>query len=296
MALLIDYLEATAAWLRKKKERLRKLDEQYHHAADRDLKQEMAVTRQEIRKKSADVSDELLYSLEELRYLRKYFPDLLSAFMEDADIGPILRKKEWLLDFTPVPPQEASMRLEQLRQWRAQLRDAKKSLRGAGCIDTRSIIASYPLLQGHVKGQMEREDVVAAITELDRRLLRQGWLLLLTDTLIEVPLAKFMLKLNQLRYDETAAKGAARRVEGKGTIAEANALKKFQKLTRQREHSERMIRQLLLANPGYLRSLKRKDWLSRGKQSTLQRIAENVTPHTVKEMAWLNEMRKRLEG
>ncbi len=296
MALLIDYLEAAAAWLRAKKERLRKLDEQYRRAYDRDLKREMAVTRQEIRKKSAEVSDELIYNLEELRYLRKYFPELLAAFTEDENVGPILRKKEWLLDFRPVPPQEAAMRLEQLRQSRAQLREAKSILRGAGRFDARSLTAAYPILQGYVQGQMDRDDVLAAIEKASRMLLREGWLLLLTDTLIEIPLKRFILKLNQLRYDETAARGEARRMQGKGTVAEANALKNLQKFTHQREHYERMIRQLLLANPDYLRSLKRKDWLSRGKQSALQRIAENVTPRRVKEMAWLNEMKKRLEG
>jgi len=296
MALLIDYLEDAAAWLRAKKERLRKLDVQYRRASDRDLRREMVLTWQEIRKKSAEVSDELMSNLEELRYLRKYFPDVLSTFMEDENVGSILQKKQWLLDLQPVPPQEAAMRLEQLRQWRAQLRDARKSVRGSGHIDTVRLTTTYPLLMGHVKGLMEREDVLAVIAELDHGLRQAGWLLLITDTLIDVPLGKFILKLNQLRYDETVAKGSVRSAVGKGTVSEANAQKKLQKLTRQREHYERMIRQLLLANPDYLRSLKRKDWLSRGKQNTLQRIAEDVTPHTVKERAWLNEMRKRLDG
>jgi hypothetical protein len=296
MALLIDYLEDAAAWLRAKKERLRRLDAQYRHAADRDLRREMTITWREIRKKSAEVSDELMSSLDELRCLRKYFPDVLSTFMEDEQVGPIIRKKEWLLDLQPVPPQEAAMRLQQLRQWRAQLRSARKSLRGTGRVDANSLIASYPLLQGHVRGMMEREDVLAAIAELDHRLLRAGWLLLITDALIEAPLGKFVLKLNQLRYDETAAKGAVESAQGKGTVSEASAQRKLGKLTLQREHCERMIRQLLLANPSYLRALKSRDWLSRGKQNTLQRIAENVTPHTVKEMAWLSQMRKRLNG
>jgi hypothetical protein len=296
MTLLIDYLEEAADWLRKKKERLRKLDAQYRHAYDRDLKREMAITRQEIRKKSADVSDELMYDLDELQYLRRYYPELLTAFAEDENVGPLLRKKDWLLDFRPLPPQEAAMELEQLKQWRAQLREAKKSLRGAGRLDTRSLTANYPILNGHVKGQMERQDVLAAIDELDHMLLRKGWLILLTDTLIEIPLTRFVMKFNKFRYEETAAKEEVRRARGKGTVAEANALKKLQGLTRQREHYERMVRQLLLANPGYLRSLKKKDWLSRGKQNTLQRMAQNVTPHTVKERVWLNEMRKRLEA
>ncbi len=296
MALLIDYLEDAAAWLRVRKERLRKLDEQYRGAYDRDLKREMAVVKQEIRKKSAEISDELIYNLEELRYLKEYFPEVLAAFMDDGEIGPLLKKKEWLLDFRPVPPQEAAMRLEQLRRWRAQLRDAKKFLRGwVGAVDARSFTATYPLLSGHLEAKMDKEDVQAVIGRADRSMLREGWLLLLTDTLIEIPLTKFVMKLNQLRYDEAAARGETKRMEGKGTIAEANALKKLRHLIRMREHYERMIRQLLLANPGYLRSLRKsRTWLSKGKLTSIQRIAETVTPRTVKERAWLNEMRKRI--
>lgn len=297
MALLIDYLEKAAAWLRARKERLRRLDAQYHLAYDRDLKREMAAVKQDIRKKSAEISDELICSMDELRQLRKYFPELLAAFMEDDEVGPLLKKKEWLLDLRPVPPQEAALRLEQLRRWRAQLRAAKKSLGGwVGGVNADSFTATYPLLKGQLRGRMDKVDVLAAIAKADQFLLREGWLLLLTDSLIEIPLGKFVIKVNKLRYDETTAKNEAKNMRGKGTVAEANALKKLRKLTREREHYERMIRQLLLANPDYLRSLRKKDWLSRGKQTSLQRIAETVTPHTVKERAWLNEMRKRIEG
>jgi len=298
MALLIDYLEESSAWLRGKKATLRGLELQYRRSYDRDLKREMAAIKQEIRKKSAEISDELISNLEELRYIARYFPELLLTFMEDGAVGPIIRNKEWLLNFRPVPSREAAMKLEMLRQSRAQIRDARKFLRGwIGTVEARSFSATYPVLRGHLHGQMDKDEVIAALDKADRLLLREGWLLLLTDTLIEIPLSKFVMKLNKVRYEETAAKGEARHTRGRGTVAEAAALKKLQKLVRQREHYERVIRQLLLANPDYLRSLRKsRNWLSRGKKNPIQRIAEGVTPHTVKERAWLNDMRKRLEG
>ena len=82
--------------------------------------------------------------------------------------------------------------------------------------------------------------------------------------------------------------------KGKGTVAEANALRKYEKVRRNRIHYENVIIQLLLANPAYSRSLKKRNWLSREKKSVLEKIAQRVTPHKVKERTWLNQMNKKL--
>lgn len=296
MELLIDYLESAAAWFREQREALRKLDAQYRKSADRDVKREMISLRGQMRKKSSGVGDELILRLDELRYLKKYFPELLGAFLEDPDVGPLLEKKAWLLDFRPMPPQEASMRLQELKAWRAQLRDARKFLRGwIGTVNARAFAATYPLLRGYVHGEMDKEDVAAAIKKADGVLRREGWLLLITPALVEIPLAKFISAFSQASYEEGAAKAECRRAEGRGTIAEAAALRKLQQAARKRAHYERAVRHILLASPEYLSSLKKRSWLARGKQSALQRIARDVTPHAVKERVWLNEMRRRLE-
>lgn len=298
MPLLIDYLEEATDYLRQRKERLKQLDAQFRKIYDSDLKREMAEMRREIARKSGEVTTELLYNLEEFRALHKYFPELLQVYMEDEYIGKILSKKAWLLDYKPLPPQEAAGRLKQLKEWRGQLRDAKTFLkRWVGTVDAKSFAATYPLLKGHIHGDMYKSDVEAAITQADKALLREGWLLLISDSLIEIPLAKFMSKIKQLKFDELQAKGDFMRAKGRGTVAETAALRKLQAVQRKLGHYERATTQLLLANPGYLKAAKKKkSWLSRERGGHLERIVASITPHTIKERAWLNEMRRKISG
>jgi hypothetical protein len=295
MPLLIDYLEEATAYLRERKEKLKRLDAQFRKIYDSDLKHEMAEIRREIAKKSGEVTTELLYNLEEFRALHKYFPELLQVYMEDEYIGRIISKKAWLLDYRPLPPAEAAARLNQLREWRSQLRDAKQYLkRWVGTVDAKAFAATYPLLKGHISGDMYKSDVEAQIDKVDKILLREGWLLLISDSLIQIPIAKFMTHINQLRFEEVQAKGEAVRARGRGTVAETAALRKFQSIQKKRLHYERALTQLLLANPGFLRAAKKKkNWLSREKAGNLERIIAGITPHTIKERVWLNEMKKK---
>jgi len=297
MALLIDYLEEAAAFLREKKLKLKKLDEQYRHIYDRDIKKEMAQTRIEIAKKSSEVTNELLYNLEEFRSLHKYYPELLQAYTEDEYIGKVISKKAWLLDYTPLPAQAAAGKLEELKALRAQLKDAKKFLKGwVGTVSARSFVATYPVLRGYLSGDIDKVDVVSAIRKADKILLREGWLLLIGDSLIGIPIAKFMTQINNLLYEEMTARTAYVRSQGRGTVAETVALRKYQEITKKRLHYEKVLTQVLLSNPPYLKTLKKKkNWLSREKAGNLDKLVQSITPHTIKERVWLNQMRKKLE-
>lgn len=296
MGLLIDYLEEAAAYLMGRREMLRKLDAVYHRTYDSDLVREMRGVRQEIGRKRAEVKETLLLNLEEFRALNKYFPELLGAYMEDEHIGKVLSSKAWLLDFRPLPQEQAAAKLEQLREWRAQLRDARRFLRGwVGKVDSRSFCATYPPLRGYLRGEVDKEEALHTIEKVDRLLRKEGWLVLISDSVIHIPLSKFVMKHNSLRYEETKAQLECKRMAGRGTIAETRAAERLLEVQKQKEHYVRMITQLFLANPEYLASLKkRKTWLSREKGGAVERFAQLVTPHKIKERVWLNDMRKRL--
>ncbi len=296
--LLVEYLEEASAFLRDKKARLKVLDAQYRKMYDRDIKKEGVLLRAEMSRKHSEITSELLYNLDEFRALHKYYPELLQAFMEDEYVGRILSKKAWLLDFKSLPAQEAAARLEQLRAWRMQLRDAKKFLkRWVGTVNARSLVATFPVLRGHLSGEMDKVDAIAAIEKADRMLLREGWLLLIGDALIQIPIAKFMGKINDLLFKEMQAKADLSRSMGRGTVAETVALRKFQEISKKRQHYERVLTQVLLANPEYLRRMKKtKNWLSRERAGNLEKLVKGITPHTIKERAWLDRMRKKLES
>ncbi|MBI5046535.1 hypothetical protein HZC07_02265, partial [Candidatus Micrarchaeota archaeon] len=125
------------------------------------------------------------------------------------------------------------------------------------------------------------------------------WLLLITDGLIEVPLKKYMARLSELKYEEAKALTGYKKVMGKGTLAETSNLRRFEEATKKRRTYETYIAQIFLANPAYTRALKLKkqNWLAKsGQKSSIEKFALNVTPHTVKEKAWLDEMKKRIEN
>ena len=170
--LLVEFLEEAAGYLHKKTERRRKLEDQYRRIYDRDLKREISIVNDEIKKKKSQITNQILLNLEEFRYLAKYFPELLSAFMEDEYIGRIITKKAWLLRYQPLPPKAAAIQLQQLRMMRKQLKEAKRFLRTwVGTVDARAFGATFPILKGHLKGTMAKDEVAEAIKKVDHILM-----------------------------------------------------------------------------------------------------------------------------
>lgn len=297
MKLLIDYLDESAGYLGRKRAELRKLEAQYRKIYDADIIREMKVIRKDISVRNSEIKTELLMNLEEFRALQRYFPELLSAFMEDENIGKVLQGKSWLLDFKSMPPKLAAAKLQQLKLWRSQLRAAKAYLRGwVGPIKVKPFVMSYPILRAQLKGDaLDKKDIISEIDLLDSGFRKEGWLVLLSDSLIKIPLAKFMNKVTMMRYEELKSKAECLHMRGRGTVAEARALRALQEVARKREHYENVVRQILLANPEYLISLKnRKGWLSKEKPDAVEKFARTVVPHTLKERVWLNEMRERI--
>jgi hypothetical protein len=257
----------------------------------------MTLIKKEIRKMKSDARNELLFRLEEFRYLDKYFPGLLKAFMEDEYIGPVMKKKAWLLAYQPVPAKQASTKLRQLQLWRMQLKDAKKTLTGwIGNVSKKAFVATYPILKGEMEKDMEKDEAIEMVDRVDKLLLREGWLLLISDSLIKIPIAKFMNRIQKLRTDELQAELMFAKARGKGTVTETAALRKLEKIRAKKDHYERILRQVLLSNPNALRSMKKKkDWLSRERQTGFERFIQGITPYKVKERSWLNEMKKKID-
>lgn len=296
LKLLIDYLEDAASYIRERKIRLRKFDTQYRKTYDEDLKKEMHALELEMMKKRKEVTYELLLNLDEFQSLKRYFPELFAAFLEDPDIGEVLSKKSWLLERPNLPPQMAADKLKQIQSWRERLKDVGIHLKGqGGLIDTTKLLVRYPFLEGYVSGKMTRDDIDLAIKKLDQSLIREGWLVLISDELIEIPAKKFMTEALKYSYEEAKAKSDMEKARGRGTTAEVGALRRLEKAQKRRAHYENILAQLLLANPGYLRKLKAsKQWLSRKGTNSLMKFASTVTPHVIKEMSWLKEMEKRI--
>ncbi|MBU0528079.1 hypothetical protein KKE92_06360 [Candidatus Micrarchaeota archaeon] len=294
--LLIDYLEEAAEYLRVQIENRHKLEDQYRRIYDRDIKREISIVNRDIKKKKSEITTQLLLNLDEFRYLKVYFPELLDAFMEDEYIGKIISSKSWLLYYKPLPPKEAAMKMNQLKMFRAQLKEAKKFTKTwVGTVNSKAFAATFPILKGRITGKLTKGEVVQAIEKADKELMKEGWLLLISDSLIKIPLSKFSNKIIRLRVAKMQADAKVKYSRGRGTVAETNALREYNKIARKLAHYENLVIQILLANPNFLRNMKKNHtWLSRDKLSIIEKVAETVTPRTVKERAWLNEMNEKL--
>ncbi len=294
--LLVDYLEESAEYLAGKNKALRELNRQYKEVYDKQIREEMDVVKKEIGKKREEIIETVYENLEEMRYLKKYFAELLQVFLEDENIGDILSKKSFLFENSrQMDDREALNKLNEIKKKRSQLRDAKKFLHDwTGTISGRKLGATYPVLKGKIEGNADKEDAIEVIKKMNSKLRKKGWMIIINSPLAVVPLQRYMNRKKMLEVAEIEAKRAYANSKGKGTSAEYDAKKKLDETVKEKNHVEKMIKHVLLANPELLSSLKKAQGWKRGKKDPLQLLAESIPMNKIREKTWMDQMRKKL--
>jgi len=295
--LLVDYLEEASEYLRAKREELMEFRRQYEQLYDKDIREEMDILNGEINKKKAEITDHLYENAEELRYIKKYFPEYFEVLLEDEEIGKILKKKKFLYRQSKLKGDEAVHKLVEITNARRRLRDAKKFLETwHGTITEKQLTATYPILKGKIRGKHDSWEVITKIKELDKELKKEGWVVIVSSKeLILQVIEKFIIRLKRAEMIYMQAKAKYDQAKGKGSVTEYSALKSLKKAEKRREHLKRMIGHLLLANPEFLSTLKKqKSWLQKKKKSELEKFAEKVGMKRIREKTWLEKMNKKL--
>ena len=295
--LLVDYLEEASEYLRMKREELMEFRRQYEQLYDKDIREEMDILNEEIKKKKSEITDHLYENAEELRYIKKYFPDYFEVLLEDQEIGGILKKKEFLYKQGSIKGDKAVHMLVEIRNARRRLRDAKNFLETwHGSITEKQLTATYPILKGKITGKHDSSEVIAKIKELDKELKKEGWIVIVSSKeLILQVIEKFILMLKRAEMVHMQAKMKYEQAKGKGSVTEYSALKALKKTEKRKAHLKRMIGHLLLANPEFLSSLKKqRGWLQKKKKSELEKFAEKVGMKRIREKTWLEKMNKKL--
>ena len=295
--LLVDYLEDSAGFLEKRGSRLREFNRQYNEIYDKQIREEMDIVRSEIKKKKSEVIENLYENVDELRHLKKYFPELLEVFLEDENIGPILKNKKFLFeDRKQMDEKKAGEKLNEIKMKRVELTDAKKFMnKWPGAISAKKLGATYPILKGEFEGDVDAAEVIEKIDEMKKKLRKEGWMVFINSSLIAIPIQKFMVDLKALEAEEYRKKKKCEDAEGRGTNTEYIAQKNLEIVRKKKEHIKKMIKHLLLSNPEFLQELeKNKDWLKKHDMKPLERFAEDITYKRVKEKVWLSEMKKRI--
>jgi len=293
--MLIDYLESAGEALRRKKEEYRDLNRQYKEFYSKDIREEIALANAEMRKKYQELNEELYGNLHELSLIKAYFPELYRILLEDEDIGKAIRKKDWLLDSKNEKKEDAEKKLGAVRQKRRQLREATKFLKEwpRERIDAKSIKATWPVLAGVIEGEIDKEDVLDAISRREKELRREGWQTLINESMIEAPLGRMLKKVKELRAAEQAKHIALGQAKGKGSVKEYEAQGALKEAQEKRKRMERLCRHLLLSGRTFLEKIKNRK--KTGKRATeLETLADSIALKKINEKEWLNEMRKRI--
>jgi hypothetical protein len=293
--MLIDYLEEAAALLSEKKDSYHKLNRQYKKFYSKDLREEMDLLKAEINKKNREVNEKLYDNLHELESIKNYFPDLYNVFLDDPNIGSLIKKKTWLLERKEEKKQKAEVKIIEIKEKRAQLRDAVSFIKKwpRETIDAKSLIATWSALKNEIKGEMDKDDVLIKIKDLDKLLKREGWLVLINESMVDQPLNSFSQKIKELKYDEVEKTRGIEEAKGKGSVKEYAALKEYRTSQKKRKRMERIIRHLLLASSSFLEKLKKR---KKGNiPNDIEAIANSIKIKKINEKVWLKEMRKKLE-
>ena len=294
--LLVDYLEDSAEFLGKKKEKLRELRKEYEKSYGKDIREEMEVIKEEIKKKKHSIVDHLYENAEELRYLKRYFPDFFEVLLEDEEVGEILKKKDFLYE-ERKGGRNAHQQLAGIDAERRQLRDAEGFLNSwHGAITEKQLTATYPVLKGRIKGNLDASEAINEIKKIDRELRKEGWKIIVGDVqLLGAILEKFINKMKRAEIEVKQAEMKYEDAKGRGSVTEYSSMKILKRARTRKEKFEKIIKHLLLINPEFLSALKkRRGWLQKTKRTELEKIAEKVTAKKVKERTWLDKMNKKL--
>ncbi|MEM4359246.1 MAG: hypothetical protein QXT45_01810 [Candidatus Bilamarchaeaceae archaeon] len=269
---------------------------EYEEAFDKEIREEMDILKSEIKAKRAEIIDKLYENVDELRHIKKYFPEFFEVLLGDEEIGKILKRRDFLFDARPVPPNTALKLFVELVEARRQLKDAIAFLeKWQGVITERQLTATYPILKGAITSDVESSDAIETIKALDDKLKRDGWRIIIGNEQLTAQIAERLIKkLKKAEIELQRARLNYEDAKGRGSVNEYTALKMLKRAEEGKARWERALRRLLLANPTYLSSLKKKNWLQRKTRSELEMFAEKVTAKKVREKSWLNSMKKRL--
>ncbi len=294
--MLIDYLEGTSAELRKMKSSFQEMNRQYRKFYSRDIRSEMTSLKSEIQKLRREINEQLYFDLEELILIKKHFPDFFNTLLEDDCIGELVKSKAWLIERKEESKEEATARLKKIKSERKQLCDARAFLDTwpRTKIDSKSLTATWPILKGLVKGELEKSDALESIKKKDNELKREGWKELINESMVDLPLKRFLARIKKLHMQEEEKEYAMHHAKGKGSVKEYDALKELESVQKERTRAEKLCIHLLLANRNYLIKIKKKKQFGRSGPTDLERLAMKIQLKKISENPWLREMKERL--
>ena len=157
--MLIDYLESASNELDELERNLVEINKDYKRFFDRELKEQTINVRKRIDKKRNEVLDYLYFNMQELSMIKKNFPDFFRILEEDPHLSKVVERVSWILGSKKLDQKQCEQEIKRIKAGKKQLREARAFLdRWVGKIDGKSLEATWPILKGELKAEMEKED------------------------------------------------------------------------------------------------------------------------------------------
>ena len=294
--MLIDYLEDATQELRTLEERLISLGREYQIMRDPETRDQMAQLKKELKKKKFQLLEYLYEHLQELTFLKKNFPEYVTVLLEEPSLSEILNRISWLFDYKELPSQECTQALLAIKKERKQLRDARDFLKKwVGPIDQKSLVATWPLLKGELRPNMDTDEIVAVIKKKNKELRKKGWLIMIHEPFIKVILDKISERIKALKKTEFEKQTELKKGIDQGIYKQETLLKERKKTEKERIGLERRFKHILLAGYPYLFKLKQqKTWREEKGDLFLSGLVRTIPTSALDEKLWLKEARKKL--
>lgn len=299
--MLIQGLDNISKEMGEISERIHVLNKEYRTVYDRAVMEDIRREKTALVRKKLEVIEAIYENLDELRLLKKHFPQLYSVLLEDRYIGKLLKRKAWLLDFQRLDEKAAKKRMDEVKAKRGQIRDADMFLKKwVGVIDSKSLTSTWPELSIVLAGidRIDKDELQRMLTDHDRRLRREEWLVSLNKPFV-LELVKGRLKR---LYGFSLKRGDAERImhssAGLGTVTEYSAKQSYEKALAEEKRYERKCRHMVVVNGEFMDEFlsPKVVWREKPVRDFIANNRSYLKAKRINEMEWLGRMRKEVSS
>lgn len=293
MKLMTEELDEYAHKIKETKEEILRLSRVYKQFFDRDIRRELDEQKLKLKKLKKDSRNLLYKDIDELRLLKKHFPEFLKELEKDPFISSSMDAVKWLLDFKELPREKAEKELESLRKKRKQLRDAKKIITSFSRVETKKL-EKLELFKDVLKKDLSKEDLLEWMDDQDKFFKRKGWLVLLNYPFIEVYIKNYLVNYKNALDDEKFYHQSYVQGSEQGSLSESETAKDLKIARKMRKGLERKCKHMLYANTKYLKKLKSSKRFGTNFSNFEHDFFDSIEMKHIDEEKWVKQMKELL--
>ncbi|MDD5023092.1 MAG: hypothetical protein PHU63_02905 [Candidatus ainarchaeum sp.] len=289
MKLLAEKLEKYSLDIKSLKEEIVRLNTIYNQCFDRDIRREMTEKQISLTRIKIKLKRLLRENLEELKLIKKHFPDFFNELKHDNYLSSSILSILWVLDFKQLKEDDARKKLEEVKSKRKQLRKIKKEVLSFLNVDYNSL-KKFNLLDKILDKKPERKELLEWIEKKDALLKQEGWLILLNEPFITNYLKNYLFEYRMIVDQEKRMTVDYNYSSNMGTLSESEMDKSIREIRKNKNRIYRKCAHMLYSNTTYLKKLKSSKRFNESFDTFDFAFFDSIPLNHIKEESWVYEM------